>query len=295
MDFTMEVLHTDDAKHTVTVLLSPDLRRYDKVLHEGKEWYRDKYLRMLVSLDEMAAQMHALPIYQISPSIDSTASYAVERKLALDHELTTGEYNPPVQSAMPHRQLESNPAVRSVSFLSVDICGGTALRRESPGAFDRAHVVFMRELGTLVGQFQGALLTPTGDGFIACIDHPGFTSLCDATVDLGLSILVFLRNSLNPALQQAGLKPLRIRIGADYGDVSIRTISIPTTGFSKPEAASDALNRAVKIQESCEPNEFRIGQDLYELIHVKWLERATEVPFPGETVGIPGFKTYLMR
>jgi class 3 adenylate cyclase len=295
MDFTMEVIRTDDATRTVTVLISPDPRRYDKVSHEGKEWYRDKYLRMLISLDEMAQQMRGLPIYQISPSIELALDYAVERKFALDHELTTGEYSPPRQAAMSHRQLESDPTSRCVAFLSVDICGGTALRKEDAESFDRAHDLFMRELGTLVGQFHGTLLTSTGDGFIACIDHPSFTSLCDATVDLGLSLLIVLRNSLNPALESAGLKPLKIRIGADYGELSIRTISIPPTGFSKQEVASDALNRAVKIQESCMPNEFRIGRDLYELVHVQWLERATETPFVAETVGISGYKTYLMK
>lgn len=249
---------------------------------------------MLISLDEMAQQMQGLPIYQISPSIALTLDYAVERKFALDHELTTGEYSPPRQAAIPHRQLESDPTNRCVAFLSVDICGGTALRKEDAESFDRANDLFMRELGTLVGQFHGTILTTTGDGFIACIDHPSFTSLCDATVDLGLSLLVVLRNSLNPALENAGLKPLNIRIGADYGELSIRAISIPPTAFSKQEVASDALNRAVKIQESCKPNEFRIGRDLYELVHVKWLERATETPFVAD-VGIPGYKTYLMK
>lgn len=58
------------------------------------------------------------------------------------------------------------------------------------------------------------------------------------------------------------------------------------------EIASDALNRAVKIQESAEANQLRIGRDLYELIHVQWLERAEEVAFDGQSVGIPGYKTY---
>ena len=55
---------------------------------------------------------------------------------------------------------------------------------------------------------------------------------------------------------------------------------------------SDALNRAVKIEEACKPNELLIGRCFYQLIHAGWLERATEVPFEGAQVGMPGYKTY---
>ena len=110
-----------------------------------------------------------------------------------------------------------------------------------------------------------------------------------------MSLLTVLQKSLNPALQRADIQPLNIRVGADYGEMSIRKIEVPTTGFSKPEVASDALNRAVKIQESCDPNQFRIGRDLYELVHVQWLQRATEAAFPGETVGITEYQIYLMH
>jgi len=97
---------------------------------------------------------------------------------------------------------------------------------------------------------------------------------------------------VNPALQEAGLYPLKIRIGADYGPAQTRHVEIPPTGFSQAEVASDALNRACKIEKSGRPNEFRIGRRLYELIHVKWLERATEVSFDGASIGIPGYKVY---
>jgi len=291
----MKVAGIDHATRTLSVLISPDPRRYDKVVHDGKEWCRDKYLQTLVSLDDMCQAMHALPVYELTPTIGSAARYAIERKLALDQELATGKYTPPQQRAKPHQQVESDSSGRSISFMSVDICGGTALRKKDPGSFERAHALFMRELGTLVGQFHGTILSSTGDGFIACVDHPAFTSLCDATVDLGLSLLTVLQKSLNPALQRADIQPLNIRVGADYGEMSIRKIEVPTTGFSKPEVASDALNRAVKIQESCDPNQFRIGRDLYELVHVQWLQRATEVAFPGETVGITEYQIYLMR
>jgi class 3 adenylate cyclase len=273
--------------------MTPDPRRYKSLILDGKTWYLDKYLHHLVSLDDFADAMKGgLPIYHLSPSIDSAPQYALARKRALDRELSTGEYSAPSEKAAPHRPLESDLRPREVSFLSVDICGATAMRKADPKAFESAHKLFMQELGTVVGQFNGALMKSTGDGFIAYVDHPSFTSLCDATVDIGLSLLVVLRDSVNQALEGARLKPLKIRVGADYGEAQFRSIVVPPTGFSMPEVASDALNRAVKIQESCEPGQFRIGRALYELVHVQWLERASEVSFDGESVGIPDYQAY---
>jgi class 3 adenylate cyclase len=294
MDFLSEFVPVENDPQKYTSRVTPDPRRYEVVTVGGETLYRDKYLHRLFTLEDFARSMRGVPIYHFAPSIRSTPQYAIARKDALDQELATGEYSAPLEKAAPHRSLESDLRPREVSFLSVDICGATAMRKVDSKGFDKAHKLFMQELGTLVGQFNGGIMKTTGDGFIAFVDHPAFTSLCDQTVDLGLSLLVMLRKSINPALEGAGLKPLRVRIGADYGEAQFRSIVIPPTGFSTPEVASDALNRAVKIQESCVPGQFRIGRALYELVHVKWLERATEVAFDGESVGIPGYRTYVM-
>src|SRR3546814_12094803 len=66
---------------------------------------------------------------------------------------------------------------------------------------------------------------------------------------------------------------LRIRVGADYGDAVVRQVEIASTGFIAADVASDALNRSVKIEQSSDENEFRIGRRLYELIHVRSEER----------------------
>lgn len=174
----------------------------------------------------------------------------------------------------------------------MDICGSTALRRADRVGFERAYQLLLRELGTVVGQFNGALLKVTGDGFIAYIDYPGFTQQCDHAIDLGLSFLMVLQGSINPSLSTAGLPTLRIRVGADYGEATVRNIDIASTGFGALEIASDALNRAVKIEQSAQDNEFRIGRRLYELIHVQWLERAIEVQFDAGVIGIPAYKVY---
>jgi class 3 adenylate cyclase len=174
----------------------------------------------------------------------------------------------------------------------VDVCGGTALRKANPTAYDQAYKIFVQELGTVVGQFNGTIFKMTGDGFIALINFPGFTGQADNAVDMGLSFLTVLHQTINPALSKAGLPRLKIRVGADFGLAEVKELHIPATAFSTVDIASDALNRAVKIEETCSPNEFRIGRALYEVVHVQWLERARQVDFDGRLVGIPGYKAY---
>jgi len=293
-DFEIEKLAPTGEGRTVSVRLKPSPRRYEKIDIGGVQHYRDKYLGTVMSLEDMVHQMEGLPIYSLTPSIESTPDYATRRLESVKSQLSGGEYVPPVEKATRHQDFRRE-TTSDIVFLSVDICGATAYRRKNPQGFDKAYEVFFRELGTLVGHFHGVILKMTGDGFIAYIDHPSFTSQCDNAIDLGLSLIAFSIRSLNPGLKSVGLNPLSIRVGADYGPARTLTLENPSTGYQSTDIVSDALNRAVKIEESCRPNQFRIGRDLYELIHVQWLERAEEVPFDGNSVGIEKYKVYRIR
>lgn len=291
-DFEMEVVEWEGEGRSCTIRMIPDPRRYSKAERDGQTLYVDKYLGYAFTLESMVKGFSGMPIYALPSRVESTSVYADSRRLALGSEMESGKYTPPDEKPVAHRELSTGDDKRLVGFLSVDICGATAMRRQNAAAFDHAYELFTRELGTVVGQFNGSILKTKGDGFIAFIDHPSFNSACDALIDMGLSILVVLHRSLNPVLVEAGITPLRIRIGADYGEAILKQVSIPATGFTCQEVISDALNRAVKIEEACLPNEFWIGRCLYELIHVQWLERATQTVFDGAQVGMPGYQTY---
>ena len=295
-DFIREAIDFDEKTRIVRFRLEPDPRRYKIIEKDGEKLYLDQYLNTAFSLDEMVKAFEpGLPSYAMSASISSTEKYADERLTALEHEIEKGEYVPPKEKAVAHYSPKPETVATDLGFISVDICGSTALRQKSPEHFDQAYTLFIRELGTIVGQFNGSILKTKGDGFIAFIDHPSFVNLCDAVIDMGLSILYVLHKTINPSLARVNLPQFDIRIGADYGTALVRQMSVPTTGFSTFDVASDALNRAVKIEESCSKNEFRIGRSLYELIHVQWLERAIEVQFDGASVGLANYQTYLMR
>lgn len=296
IDFLMETCAVDKETGRAQVALKPDPRRYDKVTDESGTHYIDKFLRILISedvmFDGMVKQMGGLPIYNMEPSIESSLAYASERAAAVQTELVSGQHVKPSQAAQPHKVFTDNPNARDVAFLSIDIVGGSAMRASFPAAFERTYRILFQEFASTIGLFHGSIVKATGDGCIAVIDHPAFTSSCDTVADLGLTLLVVLRDAVNPALFQAGLRPIQVRIGADFGLAEIRTIEVPAIGFKDREVASDALNRAVKIEQSCGPDEFRVGYTLYGLMHVKWLERAAEVSFDPHSVGMDSYKVF---
>ena len=276
--------------------VKPHSDRYDLVKVEGQRHYLDRYLKTIVSEDEIEKMIgdhhQGVPVIYNPPSISSAYEYAESRQQALDAEFGGEDYSAPTEKAKPHGELDDSSGARFLTFLSVDICGSSALRRKAPDTFEKAYEVFLRELATSVGHFHGSILKTTGDGFIAYIDSEGFTTQCDNTIDLGLTFLAVLRRSVNPALQKAGLPQLQIRVGADCGLATFRHISVPVTGFVNVEIASDALNRAVKIEQSAGPDEMRIGRALYELVHIQWLKRCESVEFDGQEVGIAGYQAY---
>ncbi len=294
VDLVMETLNAEEGGES-TGRLVPDPRRYEMIEQCGELLYLDRYLGYVFPLQSLAegfCEGPGVPMYWLAPRINSSLDYAEDRRIALNLEVKTGDYVPPTETAMPHYELDTRDEERLIGFLSVDICGATAMRQRKPNSFDFAYELFTRELGTVIGQFNGAILKTKGDGFIAFIDHPSFTRASDNLIDMGLTLLAVLHKSINPTLQMAGIETLNIRVGADFGPARLKTFKVQATNFVTKEVVSDALNRAVKIEEACSPNEFWIGRCLYQIIHVGWLERAIQMNFDGAEVGIPGYQSY---
>jgi class 3 adenylate cyclase len=293
LDLVQEVLSMDEETRIVRMRMTPHPRRYVKLDRSGGTWYLDKFFNTVFRLEDFAeAPMAGVPLYASGRTLDSATDYAAERAVAVERELETGEHTAPTQKARPHSPLLAAEDERDIAFVSVDICGSTAYRKRDPEGFDTAFRIMLQELGSVVGQFQGSILKVTGDGFIAFLDFPGFCVQVDSTVDLCGSMLEVLHSAVNPAIVKAGLQPLAVRIGADYGPALVREFTVPITGFAVPEVTSDALNRAAKIEQSCEPNTVRLGFDLYRLAHVQWLERCAKVEFDGTKVGIPEYEVF---
>lgn len=295
MDFKTEVEKSDVDTQKVYLRVFPDPRRYDVVERNGQKLYVDRYLRVAVPEKEMLkaaeSQIGGIPIYANPASIESSQRYAAERRGAISSELEGGPAAQPVTKTKPQENLHPQSR-RALSFLSVDICDSTSLRASDPSGFDRSFEVFLKELGAIVGAFYGDILKTTGDGFIAYLDYPNWTTQCDNTIGAGLAMIEVVRDSIAPTLEASGLPSFPIRIGADYGPAVVRQHSVPTTGFTTIDIASDALNRCVKIENAAGANEMWIGHGLYEQVHVQWLERCSRVDVKGVVPGNPNYPVY---
>jgi class 3 adenylate cyclase len=297
-DFIAEVDKEASHGNIVVMRFRPDPRRYDEVSKDGETLYVDRCSRVAVSLKTLAEGFRpsglGLQSFFLPPRIGNTLEYAARRRGAVSHELATGEHVPPEEQPLAHRPLELAEE-RPVTFLSFDICGATRMRAEDPGGFDRAFTMAFQELAATVNHFYGSIHRTTGDGFIAFVDHPSVTAR-DSAVDMGLSLLAVLRDTVNPALEEVGLRPLAARVGADHGPARMQVLRSPTTGFEQRDIVSDALNRAVKLQEAAAPGTMLIGEALREQLHVAWIERSEETAANlAEAVGIPGYRSFSVR
>lgn len=162
IDFQTEIVRIDDATHNFEAKMIPDPRRYTRIEKDGIRYLLDKYLRHLIPedlilSDQGAQQLKGLPIYHLSSSIDSASEYAAGRKIALNDELQGGSYKQPAEAALQHQSIAIGTDPKDLAFLSIDICGGSMLRRADRGSFERAYEIFIRELGTTVGQFHARI------------------------------------------------------------------------------------------------------------------------------------------
>jgi len=294
IDFVSEVLAADEETHTVRMAFRPDPRRYELFERDGKTWWRDKYFDYIFDLDSLAAahaQRGDIPLYYLTPEIKDPVKYADGRIAALRRQLTGLPYEPPAETAIPHRPLPEDAREFPATFISLDIVNSTKMQTRYGRRYEDLLEPLITELGTVVGQFHGTILKLTGDGLISFLDHPSINSQCDTSVDLGLMLLNAVA-LVNTATSKRHPK-IQVRIGAEHGIARTKLFTVPATGYRQADITSDALNRAAKIQQKAPANSLVIGQALYERIHVQWLERATETNI---RVNLDRhYKTYLVR
>lgn len=295
-DFCMQDIEIDEAARTVETVLVPDPRRYREEIRDGEKVWVDKYFENVLTVEglrKLGSKMSGMPLSYLPRHIDDAVRYADDRRNALDSELTTGDHIPPAEALERHPALATTPPERSMTFLSIDICGSTALRARIGSVFDQCYQIFFREMANVAAEFSGRILKATGDGLIAYIDTPSINTQCDAAVDMGFTLLRVLNDAINPALAKIGQEPLQMRVGAEHGLAKVNVLSVPSTGFAASDIAANALNRAVKVEKTCAPNTFRIGEALHRRLHVQWLERARLTTADiSAAIGVPSYKIY---
>lgn len=113
--------------------------------------------------------------------------------------------------------------------------------------------------------YGGVFEKNTGDGILAY-----FGVEQSMTDELAVKYATFaaqamfwcLENVVNPELRRRNLRPVHITIGADLGNVLIARIGLARRD-SPIVAVGLVANRAAKLQESCAPDQFRVGEDFF--------------------------------
>lgn len=283
-DLVLEKQVLDEESRTFRAIVKPHPDRYKKLEGE-KNLFFDKYLNELIPFEEFAEQIAGLPIFASDRTIDSTEEYATIRRAAISREVSGGVHEPPINISQSSKPLSIASVEKRLGFISIDIVGSTALRLEDSAKFDRSLEFFVKEIGNLAAVMGASVLKTTGDGLILFVDHPSFNVQTDTVNDFICSIIPFNSLSLSPALLEADLLAFSLRVGADYGPAIVKEQVVPATGFRQLDVASDALNRAVKIERTASVNEVRVGWHLYRLSHVQWLKSAEEIDTTGMALG----------
>jgi class 3 adenylate cyclase len=253
IDMISEVIASDESSRTIRMILTPDPRRYDKFKKDGETQWRDKFLDFVFGWDTLTHT--ALPpgasVFYSPAKIHDAGAYAVRRTSAVRREFAGSLYEPPAEIPDQHRGLPQEPTEIKATFLSLDIVDSTKTRKIYRQRYDTVIDLMFREMGTMIGYFHGSILKLTGDGFICFLDDSSINSQCDNSVNLGLSLLGML-DALNESTPKEYPK-LKVRIGAEHGLASVKRYVVPATGYEQTDIASDALNRASRIQENAPP------------------------------------------
>lgn len=143
--------------------------------------------------------------------------------------------------------------------------------------------LLMPTLQDVVYYHKGQVEKNTGDGLLA---YFGIGSETTDQHAIALALLATVRmmdatsTLVNALLAQRHLEKVAITIGADLGDVLIARIGIQRQE-SPLVAVGVVANRAAKIQQSAQPGQIRIGEDLYQAAHSDHRKAVTSVSPPG--------------
>jgi len=126
---------------------------------------------------------------------------------------------------------------------------------------------FAQEMGYVIEQHNGYILKFVGDAVIGYfVEKDGAGSIADRSVSCAESMIKVVKTGINPVSQQYDYPDLAIKIGIDFGENTIIRY-----GNNEEESHVDLLvlsmNMAAKIQGHAQPDQIRIGGEVYAKLH----------------------------
>jgi class 3 adenylate cyclase len=283
MDFSVEILETNEATREIRFALRPDPRRYEWVEQGGERMLLDRLDDQFIPervLKQMAENVAGIPMFFAPPKLDDALAYVDARRSTIADQLS-GMTAPPAIND-PSGDLLRELAGYKLNFavISVDLVGSTNLATTLPtDQYASLIQTLLGELAAITPLFRGHVLKYTGDGLIAFIPGPSPNSQNDLAIDCALTMRALVYEALNPELVSAGLPAVDVRIGIDAGEAAVLVLGSPTTK-AHADLIGDVVSLACKVEAAGTGGSIHIGGIAARSMHVQWRELFESVPVP---------------
>ena len=151
--------------------------------------------------------------------------------------------------------------------LYVDLVGSTSVILKLPKEkFSKVITTFAQEMAYVIKRHEGFVLKFVGDAVIGYfIDHNSKPS-ADRAVSCAESMIKVMKLGINPILKKSSLPELKIKIGMDYGEVTVVLYGNDVKN-SHVDLIGPSLNIGAKIQNLANPDQILIGDAVFTRLH----------------------------
>jgi class 3 adenylate cyclase len=183
------------------------------------------------------------------------------------------------------KEISFSGEVQNYCVCFIDIIGSTKISSDlTPAQLSRYYELFLNAIALIARNFGATIVKNAGDALIFYFNDTGdakniskFKNVLDCGLTMGMA-----SNTLNAKMLSEKLPPIKYRISADYGEVSIaRSIT-----SRSEDLFGSAMNICAKINSKAKPNGLVIGEALFEI--VKGLDQYTFVPSDEKLLGVKG-------
>lgn len=175
--------------------------------------------------------------------------------------------------------------VQNYCVCFIDIIGSTKISSDlTPAQLSKYYELFLNAIALIARNFGARIVKNAGDALIFYFSDTSdpknvmkFKNVLDCGLTMGIA-----SNTLNAKMLGEKLPPIKYRISADYGEVSVaRSVS-----SQSEDLFGSAMNICAKINSKARPNGLVIGENLFDI--VKGLDEYTFIPSSERLIGVKG-------
>lgn len=171
--------------------------------------------------------------------------------------------------------------VQNCCVCFIDMIGSTKMSASlTPAQLSKYYELFLNAIAVIARNFGAKIVKNAGDALIFYFEDasdPSNTAKFRNVLDCGLT-MGMASNALNARMLNEKLPPVKYRVSAEYGQVSVAK----SQSSQSEDLFGPAMNIAAKINSLAKPNGLVIGENLFGV--VKGLGEYVFAPAGGEYV-----------